>query len=216
MTRSGTAEACRVAVYRYGRRAALDDVFFAPIDDIAAELGISKVQVRSALAVLTIHGVLTVELRHAGTRPAQYRILTPLRIVTVSATPKPPKPKRPVMIALPWYTPERAALLIRLWPTYLPSAIVRAEARKLAGPEVPNSAGISGVMVRLGIRRPADVMSNKIAIAAAALEFGFVVPAPIVVPVVDPVPGRYPEQRTRLVPPGTYPASGFTMIGRAR
>lgn len=207
--------AARALVYRHVRQIAVDDVFSATMSGIAEALGFTREAVRYAIRSLVRDRILTVETPGSGCRASVCRILRPLRIVTVPATvpaPPPEQPKLVLSIRADWLTPDRAALLFRLWPTYLPSALILAAMGKMPGPPVPSSREVSGMASRRGIRRPADVRSNKAAIEAAVAACGFVVEPPVVVPMVR----RWDEQSTRLVRPGTYPASGFTMIGRAR
>jgi hypothetical protein len=205
MIRSEIAEVNRTLVYRRARQIAIDDGFHARLTDFAAALSLPRTQIKYAIASMIGAGIFAVEQPGSGARPALYRILRPLRIVTVPAVVTPP----PRKIKAAWFTPEREAVLTRLWPGYLPNAMVRAELRKLPGEPVPNASSVNSVAARLGLRRPTDILGNADAIAGAVREH---TPAVEVPPWVAPARAGHAD-RVRLVPRGTYPApaGGFSM-----
>lgn len=211
--------AARDLIYRHIRQAAVDDVFGETMASLARAAGCTRETVKSAVKSLVRDGVLAVEARAERVRPAEYRIMEHREIIVyparvfVAPPPKPPRKVKPdPTVRAEWFTKDRAALMFRWWPTYLPVQLILAEMRKLPGPPVPRS--ISGMATRRGIRRPDDVLINKTAIAEAIDQFSGVRVKVVAVPVPQ-LREVFPEQGTRLVAPGTYRNSGYSML-RAR
>lgn len=93
---------------------------------------------------------------------------------------------RPHRSPAEWVTPERLAVLDRLWPGYLPGQMVLAVLRSLPGPEIEDLRQVSKPAVqRLHQRRPPDVKGNHVeietAIRAAMAEFGVAVPEGLII-----------------------------------
>lgn len=211
----------RDLVYRHLRQTAVNDVFSDTLASVAAAVGCSRDAAGRAVKSLIRDGVLTVATRGTGRLSSEYRIMGPRRVVTIPATTEPPLRRPRNCVAMVFDYAARIAVdgafEVRIPEVAAACRINARETKEALGVLLRDAAlqrvyrGNTGRPSRyqiIGVPREAEPAVP--ATPRAPRQVSRPVESRPVVRVVD-----RPVDRVRLVAPGTYPASGYSML-RAR
>lgn len=207
------ADAFRELVYRHIRRVATNNVFGDGMIDLAAALGCTRGRVKTAINALVRNGMLTVETRGAGRLASQYRITGPSQ--APAATEPPPRRFDVIRASVLDYVTGIATdgefearvldvvAACRITAEQAKRALAALQQDRVLTQVYRGSAGHSS---RYRFGPPCDDAEDLEEPPDSAR---------FVAAFRRPRPERRPLERVRLVAPGTYPASGYSML-RAR
>lgn len=207
------SDAFRELLYRHIRRTATNGVFRDAMTDTAATLDCTRDKVKTAIRALVRHGMLTIETQGAGRLASEYRIVGASQILETTE----PTPRRfdVILATVLSYATEAAvdgAFEARVCD--IASACrISIEQTKKALERLQQDRSMKQVYRGTGGRLTRYLVGDAVCDdeedaeePEAPLDSARFVAAFRVSPVVD---------RVRLVAPGTYPASGYSML-RAR
>jgi hypothetical protein len=203
------SDAFREIVYRHICRAATNGVFSAAMTDTADVLGCTRDKVKTAIRALVKNGALTVETRGAGRLPSEYRI------AGSSQTPTAPPPRR--------YGVTRVAVF-----NYGTKIAVDGEFAARVG-DVAVACGITAKQAKdaLQLLQRDGVLKQTYRGTVAGPSRYQIIGSPYdnaAEPAVPPPSRAFratfreplrerPVDRVRLVPPETFKANNFSMLG---
>lgn len=124
-------------------------------------------------------------------------------------TPRSPNARAPTAAALKprkqspprWHSPERDAVLKRLWPTETPSKEIRRELAALDGPPLPKSDYVAQRAFVLGLKRPASMVPSQLHARVARPTEPMVAP---VVSLVGTVPSVVSQPSLKAPSPAAF------------